>query len=74
MQECHTSYSNSSPLAGNTNSANEAVRENLDSSCSVVVTADEAFRGAKTIPLKAIMDDALRGVDCVKKSTNGWRP
>ena len=39
----------------------------LDSTCSMVFTADAGLRGQKTIPLKAIMDEALTGVDCVKK-------
>jgi acetyl-CoA synthetase len=38
----------------------------LDSSCSVLVTADEGVRGPKTIPLKATCDAALAGVDCVR--------
>ena len=39
----------------------------LDSTCSAVITADEALRGKKKIPLKAIMDEALTGTDCVNK-------
>ena len=39
----------------------------LDSQCSVVITANEAFRGKKTIPLKATVDEALEGSPCVKK-------
>ena len=38
----------------------------LDSTCSVVVTADEGVRGAKSIPLKGITDEALQGADCVE--------
>ena len=30
-------------------------------------TADEAVRGGKTIPLKAMVDEAIEGCDCVKK-------
>ncbi|MBI4603411.1 MAG: AMP-binding protein, partial [Planctomycetes bacterium] len=39
----------------------------LDSSCSVVITANEGVRGKKAIPLKATTDEAIHGVDCVKK-------
>jgi acetyl-CoA synthetase len=39
----------------------------LDSTCSVVITANEGLRGKKKIPLKAITDEALRGVDCVTR-------
>ena len=37
----------------------------IDSTCSVVVTADEGLRGPKTIPLKNICDEAVEAVDCV---------
>jgi acetyl-CoA synthetase len=39
----------------------------LDSACSVVITANEGLRGKKSIALKATVDEAIRGVDCVKK-------
>ena len=39
----------------------------LDSTCSIVVTANEGLRGAKTIPLKAITDEAIEGLECVSK-------
>jgi len=38
-----------------------------DAECSLVITADGAYRGNKTIPLKAIIDDALVRCDSVKK-------
>ena len=37
----------------------------LDSTCSVVITANEGLRGPKTIPLKATTDEAIEGLDCV---------
>jgi acetyl-CoA synthetase len=38
-----------------------------DASASVVVTADEAVRGGKTIPLKSIVDEAVGGCQCVQR-------
>jgi acyl-coenzyme A synthetase/AMP-(fatty) acid ligase len=38
----------------------------LDCEASVVITADEGRRGGKTIPLKAIVDDAVEGIEIVK--------
>ena len=38
----------------------------LDSECSVVLTADETKRGPKTIALKAICDEAVDGLECVR--------
>ena len=39
----------------------------LPASVSVVVTADEAVRGGKTIPLKSIVDEAVEGCQCVQR-------
>ena len=36
-----------------------------DAKCNAVLTADGGFRGAKTTPLKAIVDEALESCDCV---------
>lgn len=38
-----------------------------DADCNIVVTADGAFRGAKDIPLKAVVDEALKNCPSVKK-------
>lgn len=38
-----------------------------DAACSLVVTADGAFRGAKDIPLKSVVDEALKTCSTVKK-------
>jgi|TARA_B110000967_G_scaffold7112_1_gene7149 acetyl-CoA synthetase len=37
-----------------------------DSECKMVITADGSFRGAKTIDLKVIVDEALENCSCVK--------
>ncbi len=37
-----------------------------DSLCNVVITSDGGYRGTKTIPLKAIVDDAVAKCQCVK--------
>lgn len=37
-----------------------------DSLCKVVICSDEGLRGAKTIPIKGIVDDALTRCDCVE--------
>ena len=38
-----------------------------DASCSMVLTADGAYRGAKIVPLKSIVDDALQTSPSVQK-------
>ncbi|TXE11847.1 acetate--CoA ligase [Seonamhaeicola algicola] len=37
-----------------------------DSDCKMVITSDGSYRGAKTINLKGIVDDALKDCPCVK--------
>lgn len=38
-----------------------------DASCTMVLTADGGFRGNKTIPLKNIVDDALRSTPTIER-------
>ena len=38
-----------------------------DAEATVVITCDGAFRGNKTIPLKAVIDDAMMGCPTIKK-------
>lgn len=38
-----------------------------DADCNIVLTADGAFRGAKDIPLKAVVDEALQSCPSVKR-------
>jgi acetyl-CoA synthetase len=38
-----------------------------DANCNIVVTADGAYRGAKDIPLKSVIDEALQTCPTVKK-------
>jgi acetyl-CoA synthetase len=38
-----------------------------DADCNIVITADGAFRGAKDIPLKSVIDEALLTCPSVKK-------
>jgi len=46
----------------------EALRSRIeDCQAEVVITQDEGRRGGRTIPLKRTTDEAVSGVDCVKK-------
>ncbi|MBP7809250.1 MAG: acetate--CoA ligase [Bacteroidia bacterium] len=38
-----------------------------DADCNIVITSDGAFRGAKDIPLKSVVDEALQTCPSVKK-------
>src|SRR5690554_2897179 len=38
-----------------------------DAGCKLVITADGGYRGAKTLDLKSIVDDAVESCDCVEK-------
>lgn len=40
-----------------------------DAECNIVITNDEGFRGGKTIPLKAITDEALKDNRCPSVKT-----
>ena len=48
-------------------SANSLADRINDSSCKVVLTSDGAYRGAKVIDLKGIVDEGLERCDCVEK-------
>ncbi|MDE5422108.1 acetate--CoA ligase [Ancylomarina sp. DW003] len=39
-----------------------------DSSCKMIITSDGAYRGAKTIDLKGIVDEALESSPCVESA------
>jgi acetyl-CoA synthetase len=46
----------------------EALRERIrDADCAVVITADEGLRGPKRVPLKSVVDEAVAGLDCVRR-------
>ena len=34
---------------------------------SAVITCNEGFRGGKTIPIKALVDEAIADCDCVQR-------
>lgn len=39
-----------------------------DATCNIVLCSDEAFRGSKTIPIKTIVDEALKNCPSVQKN------
>ncbi len=39
-----------------------------DAQCNIIITADGGYRGAKTIPLKSIVDEALESCPSIEKS------
>ena len=46
----------------------EAIKDRIiDSECSIVITADQGFRGGKKVPLKSNVDLACEGTECVRK-------
>jgi acetyl-CoA synthetase len=47
-------------------SANALAGRIDDAQAKVVVTSDGAFRGSKNIPLKPVVDEALKDITCVK--------
>ena len=49
-------------------SAKSLSDRNNDADCNIVLTADGAYRGAKSIPLKSVVDDALEACPTIKTS------
>ncbi|HLG04113.1 MAG TPA: acetate--CoA ligase [Bacteroidia bacterium] len=47
-------------------SANSLAGRIQDCDCSIVITADGSFRGAKTIPIKSVVDEALETCPTIK--------
>jgi acetyl-CoA synthetase len=48
--------------------SSESLRDRIvDSTCKILVTADEGFRSGKKIPLKKAADQAADGADCIEK-------
>ncbi|BDD12217.1 acetyl-coenzyme A synthetase (plasmid) [Fulvitalea axinellae] len=49
-----------------------------DAQCKLVITSDGLFRGAKEIPVKRVVDEALESCECVErvivKERVGWLP
>jgi acetyl-CoA synthetase len=48
-------------------SSNSLMERIQDSGCSFVITSDEGYRGARTIPVKQVVDDAVEKCPTVKK-------
>ena len=46
----------------------ESLRNRIvDSTCKILITADEGMRGGRPVALKETSDEALAGVDCIEK-------
>lgn len=39
-----------------------------DATCKIILCSDEAYRGAKTIPIKSVVDEALKNCPSIKKN------
>jgi acetyl-CoA synthetase len=48
-------------------SANAIADRVNDAACNIIITADEGLRGAKTVPLKSVVDEALEHCPTIKK-------